>query len=106
MEEQRTEFQATSDSNRKELIESQRLLFSEQGKLIKNKLADITRLMKEVEDLCKANRERINEQSNLLIDCCMRIAHFEKTREALMHKYYVLFDKITNLEKAFSKWGK
>lgn len=54
----RTEIMAVCDSNREDILNSQRMLFADHESLIKNKIQEILNVIKDVEKLCKDNQLR------------------------------------------------
>lgn len=68
-------------------------------------LSDITRLIKEVKELCNANRVRIEEQSDLLIDYCMRIANLGKLREEQLNENASLHERLRNENELYALKG-
>lgn len=78
MEEQKTEFVAIVDANKEEFLEAQRLLFEEHECSIRKKLADMTRIIHEIKDLCEANKIKLEEQSSILIKFCLKVKTLEQ----------------------------
>lgn len=94
LEEQKTEFIALADANREEFLESQRMLFHEQDKTIMRNLTEIFYRLNEIDDKCEVIRNKLDEQSTLLIECCLKLANLEKSYQTLRQKI-VFRDNVT-----------